>query len=52
LRATEPDGASALRKELTRLFTEFNRAPDGSTVVEGEYLDVQALTTTQTRSES
>jgi SAM-dependent methyltransferase len=52
LRATEPDGASALRKELTRLFTEFNRAPDGSTVVEGEYLDVQAITTTQTRSES
>jgi SAM-dependent methyltransferase len=51
LRATDPDGASALRKELTRLFSEFNRATDGSTVVDGEYLDVQAITTTQTRGE-
>ncbi len=52
LRATDPDGASALRKELTRLFREFNRATDDSTVVEGEYLDVEAITTTQTRGES
>ena len=41
LRATDPDGSSRLRAELTRLFQEHNRATDGTTVV-GEYLDVQA----------
>ena len=33
LRATGPDGASRLRKELTRLFQEHNLATDGTTVV-------------------
>ena len=42
LRATDPDGASRLREELTRLFQEHNLANDGTTVVAGEYLDVQA----------
>jgi SAM-dependent methyltransferase len=42
LRATDPDGASRLRDELTRLFQEHNLAGDGSTRVAGEYLEVQA----------
>jgi SAM-dependent methyltransferase len=42
LRATDPAGASRLRAAMTRLFETHNRATDGSTVVSGEYLDVQA----------
>ena len=42
LRATDPDGSSRLRDELTRLFQEHNLATDGTTAVAGEYLDVQA----------
>ena len=42
LRATDPDGASRLRRELTALFHRYNLATDGTTVVAGEYLDVQA----------
>jgi SAM-dependent methyltransferase len=42
LRATDLGGASRLRDELTRLFQQHNRAADGTTVVAGEYLDVQA----------
>lgn len=42
LRATDMNGASRLRADLTRLFTEHNIASDGMTVVAGEYLDVQA----------
>ncbi len=42
LRATDPDGASRLRDELTRLFQQHNLATDGTTAVAGEYLDVQA----------
>ncbi len=42
LRATDPDGSSRLRAELTRLFNQHNLADDGTTVVAGEYLDVQA----------
>jgi SAM-dependent methyltransferase len=42
LRATDPAGASRLRDSLTALFTEYNSAGDGGTVVAGEYLDVQA----------
>jgi ubiquinone/menaquinone biosynthesis C-methylase UbiE len=42
LRAADPDGASRLREELTRLFQEHNLAGDGTTAVAGEYLDVQA----------
>jgi ubiquinone/menaquinone biosynthesis C-methylase UbiE len=42
LRATDPDGASRLREELTRLFQQYNLASDGTTAVAGEYLDVQA----------
>ncbi len=42
LRATDPDGASRLRDELTRLFQQHNLATDGTTAVESEYLDVQA----------
>jgi SAM-dependent methyltransferase len=42
LRAADPEGASRLREELTRLFQEHNVATDGTTTVVGEYLDVQA----------
>ena len=42
LRATDPDGASRLRTELTQLFQQYNLATDGTTAVSGEYLDVQA----------
>jgi hypothetical protein len=42
LRATDPDGASRLRQELTRLFQQYKVATDGITTVVGEYLDVQA----------
>lgn len=42
LRAADPKGASRLRDDLTRLFRQHNRATDGTTVVVGEYLDVQA----------
>ena len=42
LRTTDPDGASWLRTELTRLFQEHNLASDGTTVIAGDYLDVQA----------
>jgi hypothetical protein len=42
LRAADPDGASRLRDELTRLFQRHNVATDGGTAVAGEYLDVQA----------
>jgi hypothetical protein len=41
LRATDPDGASRLRQELTQLFQQYNVATDGITTVVGEYLDVQ-----------
>jgi SAM-dependent methyltransferase len=40
--AVGPGGACRLREELTRLFTEHNVATDDTTVVAGEYLDVQA----------
>jgi SAM-dependent methyltransferase len=42
LRAAEPEGASRLRNELTRLYEQHNLATDGTTTVVGEYLDVQA----------
>jgi ubiquinone/menaquinone biosynthesis C-methylase UbiE len=42
LRASDPDGASQLRQELTRLFQQHNVAADGTTTVVGEYLDVHA----------
>ncbi|HEX5387714.1 MAG TPA: methyltransferase domain-containing protein [Gemmatimonadales bacterium] len=42
LRAADPDGASRLRSELTRLFTEHNLATGGTTAVSGEYLEVEA----------
>ncbi|MGH7702349.1 MAG: class I SAM-dependent methyltransferase [Gemmatimonadales bacterium] len=42
LKATDPDGGSRLRDQLTRLFQEHNVATDGTTAVVGEYLDVQA----------
>jgi SAM-dependent methyltransferase len=42
LRALDRAGAHKLRTDLTRLFTEHNFETDGSTAVEGEYLDVQA----------
>jgi SAM-dependent methyltransferase len=40
LAATDPDGASRLRGDLTRLFQEHNLASDGSTRMTAEYLEV------------
>jgi ubiquinone/menaquinone biosynthesis C-methylase UbiE len=42
LAATDPAGASELRRSLTRLWQQHNLATDGTTLVLGEYLDVQA----------
>jgi SAM-dependent methyltransferase len=42
LRAIDPDAASRLRQELTRLFQQHNVATDSNTTVVGEYLDVHA----------
>lgn len=42
LRASDPEGASGLRQELTRLFQQHTVATDGGTTVVAEYLDVQA----------
>jgi SAM-dependent methyltransferase len=42
LRATDLDGASRLRSDLTLLFQQHNTATDGTTTVVGEYLDVLA----------
>jgi ubiquinone/menaquinone biosynthesis C-methylase UbiE len=42
LKAAGPDGRQRLRFALTELFREHNLAPNGYTVVAGEYLDVQA----------
>ena len=40
LRASDPDGASRFRQELTRLFERHNVAANGTTTVVAEYLDV------------
>lgn len=36
-------GQDALRKDLEKLWTEFNQATDGGTQVESEYLEVRAI---------
>jgi ubiquinone/menaquinone biosynthesis C-methylase UbiE len=41
LKATDPKGASRLREALTQLFTEHNTMADGTTAVQGEYLEVE-----------
>jgi SAM-dependent methyltransferase len=40
--ALDEGGQSALRRDLTRLWSEHNRATDGTTNVEAEYLEVVA----------
>jgi hypothetical protein len=40
--ALDPDGQAALRSDLERLWSEHNQATDGTTYVEGEYLEVIA----------
>lgn len=40
--ALDEDGQAALRRDLTRLWAEHNRATDGTTHVEAEYLEVVA----------
>lgn len=40
--ALDADGQAALRSDLERLWSEHNRATDGATDVEGEYLEVIA----------
>lgn len=39
----DADGQAALRSDLEALWTEHNRATDGSTKVESEYLEVKAI---------
>jgi SAM-dependent methyltransferase len=41
--ALDADGQAALRKDLEQLWTENNQATDGTTYVEGEYLEVIAI---------
>ena len=45
LRALDIDGASRLRREMTRMFQLHNRATNGTTVLSSEYLDVLARVT-------
>jgi len=40
--ALDDDGQAALRSDLVRLWTEYNKATDGTTEVDGEYLEVIA----------
>ena len=42
LGGAEPGEASRLRQQITQLFVDHNRADDGTTVLAGAYLDVQA----------
>lgn len=39
----DPDGQSALKRDLVGLWTTHNRATDGTTEVEAEYLEVTAI---------
>lgn len=41
--ALDTNGQAALRSDLEQLWTEFNRANDGTTEVESEYLEVVAV---------
>lgn len=41
--ALDSDGQTALRQDLERLWSEYNRADDGTTRVESEYLEVIAV---------
>jgi ubiquinone/menaquinone biosynthesis C-methylase UbiE len=41
--ALDEDGQAALRRDLTRLWSEHNRAEDGTTNVDAEYLEVLAV---------
>ncbi|MDQ3221505.1 MAG: SAM-dependent methyltransferase, partial [Acidobacteriota bacterium] len=40
----DADGQAALRADLEQLWTDNNRATDGTTEVESEYLEVRAIT--------
>jgi len=39
----DADGQNALRHDLDQLWAENNRATDGTTAVESEYLEVRAI---------
>lgn len=41
--AQSDEGQRALRRDLEDVFSRFNRATDGGTVLEGEYLNVSAI---------
>ena len=41
--ALDENGQAALRRDLEQLWTEHNRAADGTTEVESEYLEVIAV---------
>jgi hypothetical protein len=40
---TRQNGQAALAEQLESLWTEHNTAKDGTTAVEGEYLEVRAI---------
>lgn len=40
--ALDAEGQDALRRDLEEAFSQYNRATDGTTLLEGEYLDVAA----------
>ena len=39
----DEEGQDSLRRELEEVFSQYNRAKDDTTVLEGEYLDVAAI---------
>ncbi len=39
----DPNGQKAYREDMVKLWTQYNRATDGTTQVEGEYLEVIAV---------
>ena len=41
--ALDEEGRAALRRDLVEVFERFNRGTDGTTVMEGEFLSVQAV---------
>ena len=43
LAALDADGQKALREDLVRLWTDNNQAPDGTTAIDAEYLEVEAI---------
>lgn len=41
--ALDTEGQKALRRDLEQVFSEYNRATDGTTSLESEFLEVDAI---------